>query len=51
MAISDVDTRAVVRYIRDKGAMNALISTETDIDALKEEIKSSSRYEWVRVSF
>ena len=40
MAISDVDTRAVVRYIRDKGAMNALISTETDIDALKEKLKS-----------
>ena len=40
MAISDVDTRAVVRYIRDKGAMNAVISTETDIDALKEKLKS-----------
>ncbi len=38
MAISDVDTRAVVRYIRDKGAMNAIISTETDIDALKEKL-------------
>ena len=25
--ISDVDTRAVVRHIRDKGAMNAIIST------------------------
>jgi carbamoyl-phosphate synthase small subunit len=35
MAISDVDTRAVVRYVRDKGAMNAVISTETDIEALK----------------
>jgi carbamoyl-phosphate synthase small subunit len=39
MAISDVDTRAVVRYIRDNGAMNALISTETDIDTLKEKLK------------
>lgn len=39
MAISDVDTRAVVRYIRDNGAMNALISTETDINALKEKLK------------
>ena len=39
MAISDVDTRAVVRYIRDNGAMNAVISTETDIDALKEKLK------------
>lgn len=38
MAISDVDTRAVVRYIRDKGAMNALISTDTDIEALKEKL-------------
>jgi carbamoyl-phosphate synthase small subunit len=34
MAISDVDTRAVVSYIRDKGAMNAVISTDTDIEAL-----------------
>lgn len=40
MAISDIDTRAVVKYIRDKGAMNAIISTDTDIDALKEKLKS-----------
>jgi carbamoyl-phosphate synthase small subunit len=40
MAISDVDTRAVVRYIRDKGAMNAIISTETDIDVLKEKLNA-----------
>lgn len=40
MAISDVDTRAVVRYIRDKGAMNAIISTETDIEALKEKLNA-----------
>jgi carbamoyl-phosphate synthase small subunit len=34
--IAEVDTRAVVRYIRDKGAMNAIISTETtDIEKLK----------------
>lgn len=39
MAISDIDTRAVVSYIRDKGAMNAVISTNTDIDALKEKLK------------
>jgi len=38
LAISDIDTRAVVRYIRDKGAMNAVISTETDIDVLKEKL-------------
>jgi len=35
MAISDIDTRAVVRYIRDKGAMNAVISTNTNIEELK----------------
>ena len=40
MAISDVDTRAVVRYIRDKGAMNAVISTETNIEVLKEQLKA-----------
>ncbi|WP_336249607.1 glutamine-hydrolyzing carbamoyl-phosphate synthase small subunit [Stomatohabitans albus] len=28
VAISDVDTRAIVRRIRDKGAMNAVISTD-----------------------
>lgn len=39
VAISDVDTRALVAYIRDHGAMNAIISTETDnIEALKEQL-------------
>lgn len=37
VAISDVDTRALVSYIRDNGAMNAIISTETDdIEKLKQ---------------
>lgn len=41
LAISDVDTRALVSYIRDNGAMNALISTKVDaIDNLKEELKN-----------
>ncbi|MGZ3866058.1 MAG: glutamine-hydrolyzing carbamoyl-phosphate synthase small subunit [Bacteroidia bacterium] len=36
VAISDVDTRAIVRYIRDKGAMNCVISSsETDVEKLK----------------
>ena len=40
LAISDVDTRALVSYIRDNGAMNALISTRVDdIAALKKELK------------
>ncbi|MDC6352600.1 glutamine-hydrolyzing carbamoyl-phosphate synthase small subunit [Zeaxanthinibacter sp. PT1] len=39
-AISDVDTRALVAYIREHGAMNAVISTRVnEIDALKEELK------------
>ncbi|MBT8258855.1 MAG: glutamine-hydrolyzing carbamoyl-phosphate synthase small subunit [Bacteroidia bacterium] len=39
VAISDVDTRALVSYIRDKGAMNAVISTEIDnIEQLKVEL-------------
>src|ERR1035437_927016 len=39
VAISDVDTRAIVRYIRDKGAMNCIISSETlDIDTLKSKL-------------
>lgn len=38
-AISDVDTRALVSYIRDHGAMNAVISTEVDnIEGLKEQL-------------
>ncbi|MEH6406135.1 MAG: glutamine-hydrolyzing carbamoyl-phosphate synthase small subunit, partial [Leeuwenhoekiella sp.] len=38
-AISDVDTRALVAYIRDNGAMNAVISTEVDdIESLKKQL-------------
>jgi len=39
VAISDVDTRALVAYIRDNGAMNAIISTDIEnIDALKKQL-------------
>lgn len=38
-AISDVDTRALVSYIRDHGAMNAVISTRVDdLEGLKKEL-------------
>jgi len=38
-AISDVDTRALVSYIRDNGAMNAVISTDVEnIENLKEQL-------------
>jgi carbamoyl-phosphate synthase small subunit len=39
VAISDVDTRLLVRQIRDKGAMNCIISSETfDVDELKKQL-------------
>ncbi|MBX2965465.1 MAG: glutamine-hydrolyzing carbamoyl-phosphate synthase small subunit [Cyclobacteriaceae bacterium] len=38
--IAQVDTRMLVRYIRSKGAMNALISSELSPDEMKEEIKN-----------
>ncbi len=39
VAISDVDTRALVSYIRDHGAMNAIISTEiNNLDNLKAQL-------------
>jgi len=39
VALSEVDTRAIVRYIRDKGAMNCIISSETlDIELLKTKL-------------
>ncbi len=39
VAITGVDTRAVVRHIRSKGAMNCIISSETtDIEVLKKKL-------------
>lgn len=42
VGISDIDTRALVRYIRSKGAMNAIISSEENITIgdLQEELKN-----------
>ena len=38
-AISDIDTRALVSYIRDNGAMNAVITTDVDnIDSLSNKL-------------
>lgn len=41
VGIADVDTRALVRHVRNKGAMNAIISSEEnfDIDQLKNDVK------------
>jgi len=39
VGISDIDTRSLVRHIRDKGAMNAIISSENlDVEALKAQL-------------
>lgn len=39
VAITDVDTRALVRHIRDKGAMNVIISSvEFDVEKLKNSL-------------
>lgn len=40
-AICEIDTRKLVRHIRSKGAMNAIISTETsDLEVLKAKLES-----------
>ena len=40
VAITDVDSRAIVRHIRDKGAMNVIISSEEfDTTKLMEQLK------------
>lgn len=50
-AISDVDTRALVSYIRDHGAMNAVISTDVDnIDKLKEELAKFPQMEGLELA-
>ena len=40
VAICDIDTRAVVRHVRSKGAMNAIISSEDlDVESLRKKVK------------
>ena len=51
VAISDVDTRALVSYIRDNGAMNAIISTEVDkIDELKAQLANIPNMEGLELA-
>ncbi|WP_242117907.1 glutamine-hydrolyzing carbamoyl-phosphate synthase small subunit [Aestuariivivens sediminicola] len=50
-AISDVDTRALVSYIRDNGAMNAVISTEVDnIEELKKQLSEVPNMEGLELA-
>ena len=50
-AISDVDTRALVSYIRESGAMNAVISTETNnIEGLKQQLSEVPEMEGLELA-
>lgn len=50
-AISDVDTRALVSYIRDHGAMNGVISTDIEnVARLKEELGKFPSMEGLELS-
>lgn len=51
VGISDIDTRALVRHVRSKGAMNAIISSEDlDIDSLKNKLKVVPSMEGLELS-
>jgi len=51
VAISDIDTRALVSYIRDNGAMNAIISTEVDnIEKLKKQLAETPNMEGLELA-
>ena len=51
VAISDIDTRALVRHIRNKGAMNVIISSDTeDIDKLKDILAKTPSMDGLELS-
>ena len=51
IAISDVDTRALVRYIRENGAMNAAITTDiNNLDKLKKTLNNSPEMEGLELA-
>src|SRR4051812_584621 len=51
VSICEIDTRALVRHIRDKGAMNAIISSEiTDIEQLKKRLADVPSMEGLELS-
>jgi len=50
-AISDIDTRALVSYIRDNGAMNAVISTDVDdVEGLKKQLADIPQMEGLELA-
>ena len=51
VGISDVDTRAVVRHIRSRGAMNALISSsELDLEVLQKQLNQVPNMEGLELA-
>jgi carbamoyl-phosphate synthase small subunit len=51
VGISGVDTRQIVRLIRSKGGMNAIISSEiSDIEKLKQELKKTPSMKGLELS-
>ncbi|GHE48817.1 glutamine-hydrolyzing carbamoyl-phosphate synthase small subunit [Sphingobacterium griseoflavum] len=51
VGISDIDTRSLVRHIRDKGAMNAIISSENlDVEELKAQLAKVPSMEGLELS-
>jgi len=51
VGISDIDTRSLVRRIRHKGAMNAIISSENlDVEALKAQLAEVPSMEGLELS-
>ncbi len=51
VGICDVDTRALVKHIRDKGAMNAIISSETlDVETLKKQLAATPPMEGLELA-
>ena len=50
VGIADVDTRMLVRHIRSKGAMNAIISSELEGEDLKKELEKVPSMEGLELS-
>lgn len=52
MAISDLDTRAIVRHIRDKGAMNALMCSDPSksVEELKQTLANTPSMEGLELA-
>ncbi len=51
VGIHQVDTRAIVRHIRSKGAMNAIISSETtDVNELKKQLAEQPKMDGLELA-